>query len=138
MLALPCAWPVFTCHMRPTLTQKSEGSLHCPPGPLSLPLAPIHISPLGSWALSHDNALESLPSVKMAGGIVGPTPGPPSKCLQETVLTQLSFCYKQAGPLSAHFPPSRSLGKHTLSGWRPKWLPHVAWQVHSRTVCSLY
>lgn len=60
----------------------------------------------------------------------GPSPGPPSKCLQETVFRQLRFCYKQAEPLLAHLPPLCSLRKGTPSGrgpdgfyiWLGKWM----------------
>lgn len=52
----------------------------------SVPLpTPTHTTSLpGLWALARDTALESLPSLEMAGHIMGPPHGPPSACPPET------------------------------------------------------
>lgn len=59
-----------------------------------------HASPRGPHAVNPGNALDSLPSVDTADGIVSPSPGPPSQCLQETVRTGVLL--QTTAPLSAH------------------------------------
>lgn len=60
------------------------------------PPAPTHTTSLpGLWALACDTALESLPSLEMAGHIMAHLMVLPAPVSQR-LLTQLYFCYTQA------------------------------------------